>query len=71
MSETHEPQTNDSYLDPEIRGGGRPEEEASDAPSSFSSMSFVCVVSCGSCLAGDAGDDSREEGRSRKLRHDS
>jgi hypothetical protein len=41
IPETQDPQMNESYSAPAIRGGGRPEEDASDAVPSFSSASLV------------------------------
>ena len=63
--ETQDPQMKLSYSDAEIRGGGRPEEEASDTASSLSSL-FAGVSDCSG-----RGVGSREAGRSRRLQHDS
>ena len=62
ISLTHERHTRQSYEEPLMRGGESPEDDAADAPSSFS---FGGVDSSGCGVA------SLEEGLSRKLRHDS
>lgn len=61
--ETQDPQIKASYS--EIRGGGSPEEEASDTASSLSSP-FAGVSDCSGWGVG-----SLEIGRSRRLQHDS
>lgn len=63
--ETQEPQIKLSYSDAEIRGGGSPEEEASDTASSLSSP-FTGVSDCSGWGVG-----SLEVGRCRRLQHDS
>jgi|SRR5882762_423840 len=68
---TQDPHINDSYSVPWIRGGGRPDEDASDAASSASSISVVCPNGSFEGDASTSGDGSREDGRSRRLRHDS
>ena len=68
--DTHEPHTKQSYSEPVIRGGGRPEEEVSDGALSlsFASSSGLCKFVGGEFRTGDA---SRDEGLSRKFKHDS
>lgn len=68
---THDPHTNDSYPEAWIRGGGRPEEDASDTASSSSSVSLVCPNDPFEGDISTAGDGSREDGRSLRLRQDS
>ena len=65
MFETQDPQMKLSYSDAEIRGGGSPEEEASDTASSLSSP-FAGASDCSGWGVG-----SREVGRSRRLQQDS
>ena len=65
MFERQDPQMKLSYSDAEIRGGGSPEEEASDTASSLSSP-FAGVSDCSGWGVG-----SREVGRSRRLQQDS
>jgi hypothetical protein len=63
--DTHAPHTKDSYSVPEISGGERSVDDASEAVSSFASTS--CSVISGFI----SGDGSLEVGRSRRLQQDS
>lgn len=67
--ETQAPHTKLSYSSPEIRGGGRPEDEASEAASSPVSLPVECSAIGWACWA--SGLFSREVGLSRRLQHDS
>ena len=70
IPDTHEPHTKESYSEPGIKGGGRPEEDISDR---VSSLSFASCSGLCDCVGGEfrTGDASWDEGRSRKFRHDS
>jgi hypothetical protein len=74
---THFRQTRASYWLAVMRGGGRPDEEASDAPSSSScpSINASSVVACGGCspgwVCGCEWSVSWGVGLSRRLRQDS
>lgn len=63
--DTHAPHTKHSYSVPEISGGGRSEDDASETVSSFVSESGSMFSGC--C----AGDGSVGVSRSRRLQHDS